>query len=84
MAIALICAAAVFSAIALRARIPAIGLVLLLLSSLIVGAGWPLIVEPIGVKPNAAQRSEYIGRSITATRQAYGLTSDGDLSQLQR
>jgi uncharacterized protein len=78
MAIALICAAAVFSAIVLRdLRIPAIGLVLLLLSSLIIGAGWPLIVEQISVRPNAAQKeSEYIGRSITATRQAYGLTSD--------
>jgi uncharacterized protein len=78
MAIALICAAAVFSAIVLRdLRIPAIGLVLLLLSSLIVGAGWPLIVEQISVKPNAAQKeSEYISRSIAATRQAYGLTPD--------
>ncbi len=78
LAIALICAAAVFSAIVLRdLRIPAIGLVLLLLSSLIVGAGWPLIVEQISVKPNAAQKErEYISRSITATRQAYGLTND--------
>ncbi len=78
MAIAVICAAAVFSAIFLRdLRIPAIGVVLLLLSSLIVGAGWPLIVEQISVKPNAAQKeSEYISRSITATRQAYGLTDD--------
>src|SRR5580693_3592908 len=78
LAIALICAAAVFSAVVLRdLRIPAIGLVLLLLSSLIVGAGWPLIVEQISVKPNAAQKeSEYISRSITATRQAYGLTED--------
>lgn len=77
LAIALICAAAVFSAIVLRdLRIPAIGLVLLLLSSLIVGAGWPLIVEQISVKPNAAQKeSEYISRSIAATRQAYGLTN---------
>ncbi|WP_293058521.1 UPF0182 family protein [Mycobacterium sp.] len=75
-AIAVICAGAVFSAIVLRdLRIPAIGLVLLLLSSLIVGAGWPMIVEQISVKPNAAQKeSEYIARSITATRQAYGLT----------
>jgi uncharacterized membrane protein (UPF0182 family) len=78
LAIALICAAAVFSAVVLRdLRIPAIGLVLLLLSSLIVGAGWPLVVEQISVKPNAAQKeSEYISRSITATRQAYGLTDD--------
>ncbi len=78
LAIAVICAAAVFSALFLRdLRIPAIGLVLLLLSSLIVGAGWPLIVEQISVKPNAAQKeSEYISRSITATRQAYGLTNE--------
>ncbi|OFJ51199.1 membrane protein, partial [Mycolicibacterium grossiae] len=76
LAIAVICAAAVFSAIVLRdLRIPAIGVVLLLLSSLIIGAGWPLIVEQFSVKPNAAQKeSEYIGRSITATRDAYGLT----------
>ncbi len=76
MAIAVICAVAVFSAIFLRdLRIPAIGVVLLLLSSLIVGAGWPLVVEQISVRPNAAQKeSEYISRSISATRQAYGLT----------
>ncbi len=76
MAIAVICAAAVFSAIVLRdLRIPAIGVVLLLLSSVIVGAGWPLVVEQISVRPNAAQKeSEYISRSIAATRQAYGLT----------
>nr|WP_090281565.1 UPF0182 family protein [Mycolicibacterium komanii] len=78
LAIAVICAAAVFSAIVLRdLRIPAIGVVLLLLSSLVVGAGWPLVVEQFSVKPNAAQKeSEYIGRSISATRNAYGLTDD--------
>lgn len=78
MAIAIICAAAVFSAIVLRdLRIPAIGVVLLLLSSMVVGAGWPLVVEQFSVKPNAAQKeSEYISRSITATRQAYGLTDE--------
>lgn len=66
MAIALICAAAVFSAIALRdLRIPAIGLVLLLLSSLIVGAGWPLIVEQISVKPNAAQKRANISAEVS-------------------
>ena len=59
---------------------------LLLLSSLIVGAGWPLVVEQISVKPNAAQKeSEYISRSITATRQAYGLTNGRrHLPRLQR
>lgn len=78
LAIAVICAVAVFSAIFLRdLRIPAIGVVLLLLSSLVIGAGWPMIVEQFSVKPNAAQKeSEYISRSIAATRQAYGLTPD--------
>ena len=78
LAIAVICAVAVFSAIVLKdLRIPAIGLVLLLLSSMIIGAGWPLIVEQFSVKPNAAQKeSEYIERSIAATRQAYGITDD--------
>ena len=78
LAIAVICAVAVFSAIVLRdLRIPAIGVVLLLLSSLVVGAGWPLVVEQFSVKPNAAQKeSEYISRSIAATRQAYGLTDE--------
>jgi uncharacterized membrane protein (UPF0182 family) len=78
MAIAVICAVAVFSALVLRdLRIPAIGLVLLLVSSLIIGAGWPMIVEQFSVKPNAAQKeSEYISRSIAATRNAYGLTQD--------
>ncbi len=76
MAIALICAVAVFSALVLRdLRIPVIGLVLLVLSSVIVGAAWPMVVEQFSVKPNAAQKeSEYIKRSILATRQAYGLT----------
>ena len=78
LAIAVICAAAVFSALFLRdLRIPAIGVVLLLVSSLIIGAGWPMIVEQFSVKPNAAQKeSEFISRSITATRDAYGLTSE--------
>ncbi|MCX6487314.1 MAG: UPF0182 family protein [Mycobacterium sp.] len=78
LVIALIAAAAVFSALFLRdLRIPAIGVVLLMVSSLIIGSGWPLIVEQFSVKPNAAQKeSEFISRSLTATRQAYGLTED--------
>ena len=75
LAIAVICAVAVFSAIVLRdLRIPAIGVVLLLLSSLIVGAGWPLVVEQFSVKPNAAQKeSEYIS---AASRDQAGLRAD--------
>lgn len=78
LAIAVICALAVFSAVVLKdLRIPAIGLALLLLSSVVIGAGWPLVIEQFSVKPNAAQKeSEYISRSIAATRQAYGLTDE--------
>ncbi|MGV0993768.1 MAG: UPF0182 family protein [Mycobacterium sp.] len=78
VAIALIAAVGVFSALFLRdLRIASIGLVLLLLSSLVIGAGYPLIVEQFSVKPNAAQKeSEFISRSIGATRQAYGLTPE--------
>ena len=76
MTVALMCAVAVFSAIFLRdLRIPTVGILMLLLSSLVIGNGWPLLVEQFNVKPNAAQKeAEYISRSITATRQAYGLT----------
>src|SRR5580658_10457092 len=36
-----------------------------------------MVIEQFSVKPNAAQKErEYISRSITATRQAYGLTDD--------
>ena len=69
MVIALICAAAVFSAVILRdLRIPAIGLVLLLLSSLIVGAGWPLIVEQISVKPDAARKEANTSAEASSRR----------------
>ena len=87
LAIALICAVAVFSAIVLRdLRIPAIGVVLLLLSSLIVGAGWPLVIEQISVKPNAAQKeSEYISRSIARDQgRLRADRRDGDLPRLPR
>ena len=46
LSIAMICAVAVFVAIVLRdLRLPAIAVVLLLLSSMIVGAAWPLSVS---------------------------------------
>ncbi len=54
------CAAAVFSAVPLQTLV-------LLLSSLIVGAGWRVIVS--NPASNQRAKSEYVGRS-TATRQA--------------
>ncbi|MGL4306742.1 MAG: UPF0182 family protein [Mycobacteriaceae bacterium] len=76
LSIAVICALAFFAAIILQdLRIPALATALLVLSSVLVGAAWPLVVEQFSVKPNAPQKeSEYIARNIDATKQAYGLT----------
>lgn len=75
LAIAVICAVAFFAAIVLRdLRIPAMAIALLVLSSILVGAIWPLVVEQFSVRPNAADKeSAYIQRNIAATRQAYGI-----------
>ncbi|MFC9894113.1 UPF0182 family protein [Nocardia sp. NPDC127579] len=78
LSIAVICAIAFFAGIVLRdLRVPAMAAALLLLSSILVGAVYPLIVEQFSVRPNAADKeSEYIERNIAATRQAYGITKD--------
>ncbi|MDN2499362.1 membrane protein [Nocardia nova] len=78
MSIAIICAVAFFAGVVLRdLRVPAMAAALLLLSSILVGAVWPLVVEQFEVRPNAATKeATYIERNITATRQAYGLTDD--------
>lgn len=78
MSIAIICAVAFFAGVVLRdLRIPALATVLMLLSALLIGVGWPLAMEQFSVKPNAAQKeAEYISRNIQATEQAYGIGSD--------
>ncbi|GAB3692929.1 UPF0182 family protein [Corynebacterium nasicanis] len=78
MIIAIFVAVAFFSAIVLKdLRIPALGVVLLLLSSFVVGVAWPLLMERFSVQPNrVAKEAEYISRNIESTRQAYGLTDD--------
>ncbi|MFT4200390.1 UPF0182 family protein [Gordonia sp. (in: high G+C Gram-positive bacteria)] len=75
MAIAVICAVAFFAGAVLRdLRIPALATALMLLSSLIIGIGWPAVMEQFSVKPNAQQKeAEFISRNIAATRQAYGI-----------
>ncbi|MDN5757111.1 MAG: UPF0182 family protein [Tomitella sp.] len=78
LAIAVICAAVFFASIVLRdLRIPALATALMVFSSIVIGAVYPLIVEQFSVKPNAAQKeAEYIERNISATRDAYGITDD--------
>ncbi|WP_405485304.1 UPF0182 family protein [Nocardia sp. NBC_00511] len=78
LSIAVICAIAFFAGVVLRdLRIPAMAAALLVLSSILVGAVWPLLVEQFSVRPNAATKEhDYIQRNIDATRQAYGITPD--------
>ncbi|MDQ2587257.1 UPF0182 family protein [Saccharothrix yanglingensis] len=76
--IAVFCAIAFFAGAVLRnLQLPAIATVLLVLSSILVGAAWPAVLEQFSVRPNAIEKeAESIDRSITSTRQAYGLTED--------
>ncbi len=78
MSIAVICAVAFFAGAALRnLQLPAIATVLLVLSSVLVGAAWPALLQQFSVSPNANEReAESISRNIEATRQAYGITDD--------
>jgi uncharacterized membrane protein (UPF0182 family) len=74
--IAVICAVAFFVGAVLRnLQLPAIAIALLLLSSILVGAAWPTVLEQFVVRPNANEReAPSIQRNIIATREAYGIT----------
>jgi uncharacterized membrane protein (UPF0182 family) len=76
MCIAVICAVAFFAGAVLRnLQLPAIAIALLLLSSILVGAAWPAVLEQFVVRPNANEReAPSIQRNIAATREAYGIT----------
>ena len=76
--ISIICAAAFFVAVFRRnLQLPAIAVVLLVLSSVLVGAAWPAVLQQFVVAPNANEReAPSIQRNLDATRQAYGLTPD--------
>ncbi len=74
--ISIICAAAFFAAVFRRnLQLPAIATVLLVLSSVLIGAAWPQVLQQFVVSPNANEREAVpIERNIAATRQAFGLT----------
>lgn len=78
MAIAVICALAFFAGVVLRdLRIPALATAMMVLSALVIGVGWPAVMEQFSVKPNAAEKeAEFIQRNINATEQAYGIGKD--------
>jgi uncharacterized protein len=75
MFVALICAVAILANIFLRwVQLPAIAIVLLLLTSIVASGIYPAIVQQFSVRPNANEKeAQYIGRNIEATRAAYGI-----------
>src|SRR3954452_536905 len=82
--VAAVCALAFFANIVVRNfLLPAAALVLLLLSSLVIGVAYPAIVQQFVVKPSANEKEEpYIKRAIASTRDAYGLTTKTDVSYI--
>ena len=75
MFVAAICAIAFFANVFFgNFALPALALVLLIVSSLAIGGAYPAIVQQFVVKPNADQKeAPYIQRNIEATRAAYGI-----------
>jgi uncharacterized protein len=71
--IALICALMFFATFVRRgAMLPGMAFGLLVLSAILIGGVYPLLIQTFQVKPNEVDKeSKYIGRNIVATRQAY-------------
>ncbi|MGN6574522.1 MAG: UPF0182 family membrane protein [Nocardioides sp.] len=75
MFIALICALLFFANVLRRTwMLPSVGLALLVLSAILLGAIWPGIVQQFQVKPSEPDKERpYIARNIEATRDAYDI-----------
>ncbi|HEV7933045.1 MAG TPA: UPF0182 family protein [Actinomadura sp.] len=73
--IALICAVMFFmNSVRRGMTLPGVGFGLLVLSAILVGGVYPLLIQQFQVRPNELDKeSKYIGRNITATREAYGV-----------
>ncbi len=71
--VALVCALLLFAAAIIRSWVlPAIGLGLLLLTSVLIGGIWPFVMQSFQVKPSEPDKEgPYITRNIEATREAY-------------
>ncbi|WP_235003215.1 UPF0182 family membrane protein [Blastococcus haudaquaticus] len=74
--VAAVCAIAFFANIFVRNfLLPAAALVLLLISSLVIGVAYPAIVQQFVVRPSADQKeAPYIERAIASTLDAYNLS----------
>lgn len=75
--IALICALLFFGNVVRPGwMLPVLGFGLLILSAILLGGIWPLVVQRLQVKPSEADKeAPFIQRNINATRTAYGLDS---------
>jgi len=73
--IAIICAVLFFANVLRRTwLLPSVGLVLLVLSSILLGVIWPGIVQQFQVKPSEPDKEgPYIARNIQATRAAFDI-----------
>jgi uncharacterized membrane protein (UPF0182 family) len=78
MFIAGFCAVAFFvGAFVRNLQLPAIAIVLLILSSILVGWAWPTVLQQFSVKPNEAEKESLsIQRNIEATKYAFGIGED--------
>ncbi|QIM18719.1 UPF0182 family protein [Leucobacter coleopterorum] len=57
-------------------RLPVVGTALFLVSSIVIGVGYPWAVQQFQVKPDEKSlEAEYISRNIDATREAYGVNN---------
>ncbi len=75
----LVAALFIFNIIRRQWVIPTIGLGLLILTSVVIGGLYPMIVQQFQVRPSELVREEpYIQRNIDATRDAYGI-ADADV-----
>ncbi len=74
--ISLVCALLFFANVFRRTwLLPALGLAILILASVLLGWLWPAIVQQFQVRPNEPDReATFIGRNIDATRSAFGLS----------
>lgn len=75
IAVAIICALLFFSTVFTRSWVlPAIGVAMLILSTIIIGSLWPAIMQRLQVKPSEPDREEtFIARNIEATRYGFGV-----------
>lgn len=73
--VAVLCAVLFFSTIFLRSwTLPALGLGVWFLASLLIGAAWPAIMQQFQVNPSEPDREgPYLAKNIEATREAFGV-----------